>query len=131
MGKRRVTALLATYGANLVMAPLAGWVPWFALLETRGRASGRLRRTPIGDGLRDDVFWIIADHGLRSDYVRNIGHDPRVRVRTHGRWRTGVATLLPDDDPRARQRSLRLGLNALMVRLVGTRLLTVRIDLDP
>jgi hypothetical protein len=64
-------------------------------------------------------------------YATNIGHDPRVRVRTHGRWRDGIASLLPHDDPLARQRSLGLGANGLFVRLVGTTLLTVRIALDP
>ena len=85
----------------------------------------------MGDGLRGDAFWLVADHGLSSNYVKNIRHDPRVRVRTHGRWREGVASLLPDDDPIARQRSLGLGANGLVVRLVGTTLLTVRIALDP
>jgi hypothetical protein len=36
---------------------------------------------------------------------------------------------MPKDDPRARQRTLD-PLNAAIVRLVGTELLTVRIDLD-
>lgn len=117
--------------AYRVVSPVAGHVPWLALLETRGRVSGRPRRVPVGDGLRGDVFWIVAEYGTRSDYVKNIRRDPRVRVRTHGRWRTGVATPLAEDDPIARQRSLRLGANALLVRLVGTALLTVRVDLDP
>jgi hypothetical protein len=85
----------------------------------------------VGDGLRGEVFWLVADHGLSSSFVKNIRHDPRVRVRTHGRWREGVASLLPDDDPIARQRSLGLGANGLVVRLLGTTLLTVRIALDP
>ena len=58
---------------------------------------------------------------------------PRVRVKfRHGpvlRWRTGTAQLLPDDDPRERQRALSRGhpmraLNALAVRGLGTELLT-------
>jgi len=36
---------------------------------------------------------------------------------------------MPEDDPRARQGTLD-PLNAAIVRLVGTELLTVRIDLD-
>lgn len=130
MDKRTLSTALARYLVNPVVSPVAGRVPWYALLETRGRASGRPRRTPVGDGLRGDVFWIVAEHGYRSGYVRNIRHDPRVRVRTHGRWRAGTATLLPDDDPRARQRALGLGANAVFVRLAGTTLLVVRIDLE-
>ena len=52
-----------------------------AILETRGHRSGKLRRVPVGNGRKGDVFWIIAEHGMRAGYVRNIQHDPRVRVR--------------------------------------------------
>jgi hypothetical protein len=44
-------------------------------------------------------------------------------------WRTGRAILLPDDDTRVRQATLHR-LNAAAVRVAGTDLLTVRIDLD-
>lgn len=110
-------------------------IPGYALLETTGRKSGLPRRTPVGDGRDGDTFWIVSEHGRKSAYVRNIEADPRVRVRIRGRWHTGTAHLLPDDDPRERQRRLgraRPGsrLNAAAVRTFGTDLLTVRIDLD-
>jgi hypothetical protein len=62
--------------------------------------------------------------------VRNIAANPRVRVRVGGQWRSGKAHMMPKDDARVRQRTLD-PLNALIVRLLGTELLTVRIDLDP
>lgn len=110
--------------------------PGYALLETTGRRSGAARRTPVGDGLLGDTFWIVAEHGRRAAYVLNIEANPRVRVKVGGRWRTGTARLLADDDPRARQRLLAVSspsrrLNAAAVRAMGTDLLTVRIDLDP
>lgn len=109
-------------------------VPGYALLETTGCKSGLPRRNPVGDGLTGSTFWIVSEHGHRSSYVRNIEANPRVRVRVRGRWRSGTAHLLPDDDPRERQRILgrRLGarINAASVRRLGTELLTVRIDLD-
>ena len=114
-----------------------GWrVPGYALLETTGRTSGLPRRTPVGDGLDGDIFWIVAEHGRRADYVRNIVADRRVRVLVRGRWRPGTAVPLYEDDPRERQRTLgrhRPGrrLNDLAVRSFGTDLLTVRIELDP
>jgi hypothetical protein len=52
-----------------------------AILETRGHASGKTRRVPVGNGRKGDSIWIIAEHGTRAGYVRNIQHDPRVRVR--------------------------------------------------
>lgn len=114
-----------------------GWrIPGYALLETTGRKSGLPRRTPVGDGLDGDTFWIVAEHGRRADYVRNIEAERRVRVLVRGRWRSGSAVPLPEDDPRERQRTLgrhRPGrrINDAAVRAFGTDLLTVRIDLDP
>ena len=101
-----------------------------ALVETVGRKSGRVRRTPVGNGLKGDTFWIIAEHGRHSDWVRNIVASPRVRVKVDGRWRQGTAHLMLDDDPIARQRELD-SLNARVVRFFGTELVTVRVDLDP
>ncbi|MDQ3849001.1 MAG: hypothetical protein M3296_00075, partial [Actinomycetota bacterium] len=43
----------------------------------------------------------------------------------------GTAHVLPDDDPRERLRRIGRPVNALVVRGMGTDLLTVRIDLDP
>ncbi|MCW2685118.1 MAG: nitroreductase [Mycobacterium sp.] len=77
----------------------------------------------------DDQFWMVSEHGDRSHYVLNIKADHSVRVRIHGRWRTGTAHLLPDDDPVARLRELP-GMNSAVVRVMGSDLLTVRIDLD-
>jgi hypothetical protein len=62
--------------------------------------------------------------------VKNIKANPRVRLRVGGRWRTGTAHVLEHDDARMRQKSLRR-VNAAFVRLMGTELLTVRVDLDP
>jgi deazaflavin-dependent oxidoreductase (nitroreductase family) len=116
--------------AVLRRVPVPGW----ALLETTGRKTGLPRATPVGDGLDGSTFWIVSEHGRKSAYVRNIEADPRVRVRVRGRWRTGTAYLMPDDDPRERQRRLSrrflARLNASAVRGWGTDLLTVRVDLD-
>jgi deazaflavin-dependent oxidoreductase (nitroreductase family) len=130
MDKRWLTTALAKYVANPITMRVAGYVPFWALLETTGRKSGQPRHTPVGNGLDGDTFWIVADHGRRSNYVKNIMANPRVRVRVNGRWRNGIAALLPDDDPVARQRRLRR-FNAQFVRIMGTELLSIRIDLDP
>jgi len=114
--------------------------PGYSLLETIGRNTGKPRRTPVGDGRIDERFWIVAEHGMQAGYVRNIAQNPRVRVKMgegmRAKWRTGTAHLLPDDN--ARERQWWLGrqkpasfANALAVRLFGTNLLTIRIDLDP
>ena len=93
----------------------------------------------MGDGLVGYQFWLVAEHGMKAGYVRNMASNPRVRLKLrHGvlaRWHTGTAQLLPEDDPRERQKWLAGRLpgsasNARVVRLLGTQLLTVRIDLD-
>ena len=129
MDKRGITNAAARYLANPIVERVAGFVPWWALLETTGRTSAKPRRNPVGNGLRGDTFWIVAEHGHDAGYVKNIKANPRVRVRVEGRWRSGTAHVLPDDDPLERQKQLR-PLNAAMVRAVGTDLLTIRIDLD-
>ncbi len=111
-----------------------------AILETRGHASGRVRRVPVGNGRKGDSFWIIAEHGTRAGYVHNIQHDPHVRVRLRiglrYRWVPGIATVCPGDDPLARQRKIIAwhplrALNAINVRVFGADLLTVHVRLNP
>jgi deazaflavin-dependent oxidoreductase (nitroreductase family) len=114
-------------------------LPGYAVLETIGRKTGKPRRTPVGDGRVGEQVWLVAEHGTKAGYVRNIMANPRVRVKLRDgsrlRWHTGEAYVLRDDDPRERQRWLEEQLpksasNSRAVRLFGTELLTVRIDLD-
>ena len=113
--------------------------PGDALLETKGRRSGRPRVTPVCDCLEGDHFWVIAQRGHSADYVRNIEADPRVRVKgslSGAGWRAGTAHILDDDDPQERVRLLSRGnrWRALCLRAsarLATDPLSVRIDLDP
>lgn len=131
--KRRVLRSFTNRVVNPIARPLIGagavGSAW-ALLETRGRRTGRPRVVPLGNGLRGDVFWIVTEHGYHAHYVRNIQADPRVRVKVGGRWRSGTAHLLPDEDPYARLRKLRRPVNDAMLLAVGTQQLVVRVDLD-
>ena len=106
-------------------------LPLVVILETRGRKSGQLRQIPVGKTLDGDALWIVAEHGRKASYVRNIEANPRVRVRVGRRWRTGTAHVLEDDDWRERQRRLPNKVNSAVVRAVGTEHVTVRVDLDP
>jgi deazaflavin-dependent oxidoreductase (nitroreductase family) len=106
-------------------------LPSVVLLETTGRRSGQPRRIPVGKAVVGDTLWVVAEHGRRASYVRNIEANPRVRVRIGRRWRTGTAHVLPDDDWRERQRQIPNRLNSAVVRVMGTEPVTVRVDLDP
>ena len=101
----------------------------FALLETVGRRTGQPRQTCVGNGLIGDTFWVVAAHGQQADWVRNISQEPRVRVLVNRRWRSGTATVLPDDDPGQRSRTLPYRWDAAIGRAMATTPLTVRIDL--
>src|SRR6266849_2883617 len=140
--KHRVVHLLQKYLLNppiKLLFAIGIAPPGYALLETVGRNTGKARRTPVGDGRVGNQFWLVAEHGMKAGYVRNLVRHPRVRLRLregfHARWHTGTAHVLSDDDPRERQRWLASQLpssaaNAAAVRFFGTELITVRIDLD-
>ena len=122
--KRRVVHTVQ----RLIVNPVGRQLP-VTMLETTGRKSGQPRHTAVGGRVVDDQFWMVAEHGGHSHYVLNIKSDPRVRVRIRGQWRSGTAHLLPDDDAAARLRELPSA-NSAMVKLMGSDLLTVRVDFD-
>ncbi|MFH8452539.1 nitroreductase/quinone reductase family protein [Streptomyces fungicidicus] len=119
----------ATAFQRRIANPVLRGLPFQTALETTGRVSGLPRRTPVGGRRVGSSFWLVSEFGERSQYIRNIKADPRVRVRLRGRWHTGTAHLLPDDDPVARLRTLPR-FNSAAVRALGAGLLTVRVDLD-
>ncbi len=134
MNKRRVSTFITAKLVNPLVraaARLGLPLPMVVLLETRGRRSGKPRRIPVGKAIEGDMLWIVAEHGRRASYVRNIEADPRVRVRVGRRWRTGAAQVLADDDWRERQRRMPNKINSASVRVMGTEHVTVRVDLDP
>jgi len=122
---------LMRVGLRLGIAPRA-----FALLETTGRRSGLSRLTPIGNGLDGSTFWIVSEHGLRCDYVKNLIANPNVRVKVGRTWHQGTASLVPDDDPLARRRRIDVGngpigrADGVIFRASVSQPVTVRIDLD-
>ncbi len=134
MTKRRASTFFTAKLLNPVVRAavrLGLPLPLVVILETRGRKSGQLRQIPVGKALDGDTLWIVAEHGRKASYVRNIEANPRVRVRVGRRWRTGTAHVLEGDDWRERQRRLPNKVNSAMVRAVGTEHVTIRVDLDP
>jgi deazaflavin-dependent oxidoreductase (nitroreductase family) len=131
--KRAVSRFASAKLLNPVLRPLLErglWPRTHALLETTGRKSGRPRRVVVGNGLRGDTFWILAEHGRNAYYVKNMDANPRVRVKVGRRWRSGTAHVLADDDVGARMKELRRPVNDAFVRAAGSDVTTVRVDLD-
>jgi deazaflavin-dependent oxidoreductase (nitroreductase family) len=135
--RRAAKRRAARFATNRLLNPIARpllelglWPATHALLETTGRKTGVPRRVPVGNGLRGEHFWIVTEHGYAADYVKNIQHDPRVRVKVGRRWHAGTARILERDDPYERLRWLRRPVNDTLLRLVGTEQLTIRVDLE-
>src|SRR5262245_40136464 len=109
--------------------PITVRLPTQMVLETTGRKTGLPRRTPVGGRIINQQFWMVAGDGETADYVRNIEVHNEVRLRIRGRWRRGTAVLLPDDDAILRLTQLPR-FNSAMVRALGTKPLTVRVDFE-
>jgi deazaflavin-dependent oxidoreductase (nitroreductase family) len=110
---------------NPIAMRLAGIAPWWVVLETRGRQTGRVRRVPLARGPVDGATtWLIAVHGRGAGFVRNIEASPGVRLRLRGRWRTGTAEVEPYDEAvagrfnlYARMGPATLGIDPVLVRV--------------
>ena len=77
---------------------LAGIAPWWVVLETVGRRTGRPRRTPLARGPFDgDTTWLISVHGRHASWVKNLDGSPAVRLRVGRRWRDGTAAVVRFD----------------------------------
>lgn len=136
---RRVEIFLGRFTLNPLMRAafrLGFSPPMTVLVETTGRKSGKLRRTPVNYMREGQTLWIIAQHGSHAGWVRNLQDDPRVRARLGRRWHEGRAALVPDDDVRARVRTFTanpLGRAILGAgfRAMETAPVSLRIDLEP
>jgi deazaflavin-dependent oxidoreductase (nitroreductase family) len=127
---RRAIAMLMWKVMNPVALRFAaGVAPWWVILETTGRKSGKPRRVPLARGPADErTIWLIAVHGPHASFVKNLLAEPQVRIKIRGRWLCGRAQLEPLDERRLSEfsRYARGG-----PRTMGIDPAFVRIDLDP
>lgn len=73
----------------------AGFAPWWVLLETTGRRTGKRRLTPLaGSPFDGSTLFVLAGYGEASAFVKNLLDHSSVRVRRRGRWLTGTAELI-------------------------------------
>jgi len=57
---------------NRISRPLAGRLPWFALLIHRGRVSGAEYRTPVNAWLGADDIIVALTYGRDTDWLKNL-----------------------------------------------------------
>jgi deazaflavin-dependent oxidoreductase (nitroreductase family) len=104
---------------------LAGIAPWWVLIETVGRRTGKQRRTPLARGPFDgDTTWLISVHGTHASWVKNVEDSPTVRLRVERRWRTGTASVVRYDpeiirrfNRYARSGPVTLGIDPALIRI--------------
>jgi deazaflavin-dependent oxidoreductase (nitroreductase family) len=129
--KQRRVRLVQRWLLNPPMRVLTylGLLRHHAVLETTGGRTGRPHRTVVGIARQpDSVLWIVAEHGHRAGYVRNLDTQPNVRVHLDRQWQRGVARLVENDDIDTRlQHFTPQHIN--VIRRFGTELGTVRVDL--
>jgi deazaflavin-dependent oxidoreductase (nitroreductase family) len=135
--KRRWEILIGRYTLNPVMRGLfkiGVTPPGMALVETVGRRTGAVRRTPVVCAADGDTLWLIAQHGQHAGWVRNFQERPSVRVRLGRRWLSGTAALVPDDDVKARiqtfaDSAVGRAVTSATFRALESQPVSVRIDL--
>jgi deazaflavin-dependent oxidoreductase (nitroreductase family) len=78
----------------LGLGPVIGGL--ILLLTTKGRVTGNPRVTPLQYEKIGDVYYVGATRGIRSDWVKNILKDPRVKIRVKSQKINGNADVITD-----------------------------------
>jgi deazaflavin-dependent oxidoreductase (nitroreductase family) len=68
--------------------------PKYLYLTTTGRVSGRPRQIEIWFTRHEGRYYLVAEHGLRSQWVQNLLADPAVGVRVGARSMRGRARVV-------------------------------------
>jgi deazaflavin-dependent oxidoreductase (nitroreductase family) len=83
----RVVARFNRRILNPFVRLIAGWMPPFAIVEHRGRVSGRSYRTPLMAFRTRDGLVIALTYGDGADWLRNALSAGGVRIARAGRTR--------------------------------------------
>jgi deazaflavin-dependent oxidoreductase (nitroreductase family) len=80
----------------------------FCYVTTTGRVTGRPHEIEIWFGMSGATIYMLSGGGRRSDWVRNITHDPAVRVRIGSQQFVGTGRILEPGEEDELARSLLL-----------------------
>ncbi|HEX7787204.1 MAG TPA: nitroreductase family deazaflavin-dependent oxidoreductase [Methylomirabilota bacterium] len=75
--------------------------PKYLYLTTTGRRSGRPRQIEIWFTRHGNRYYLVAEHGHRAQWVRNLLVDPAVRVRVGSKRFCGTARVVDQRAERA------------------------------
>ncbi len=71
--------------------------PQYLYLTTIGRKSGLPREIEIWFTTRKGLYYLIAEHRERTQWVKNIRHNPRIAFRVGKQRFTGTGRVLDQD----------------------------------
>jgi len=96
---RRLNNFLVVPLYRVRLLPLLGVGRVILLLTTRGRRTGRTRRTPLEYRVMDGVIHVFSARGRRADWLRNMRANPdAVTVQVGFREFRTVFELVEDED---------------------------------
>jgi deazaflavin-dependent oxidoreductase (nitroreductase family) len=98
------------------LGPVVGKI--ILLLTTTGRKSGQPRITPLQYEMIDGKVHLGASRGLKADWVKNIEHDPHVKVQVKSLKFNGLAHVCTDPIEIADFLEVRLKHHPLMIGLI-------------
>src|ERR671918_1403867 len=81
----------------------------YCYVTTTGRVSGEPREIEIWFGLEGSTVYLLSGGGERSNWVRNMEHEPRVSVRIGGESFEGRARVVEEGREEAHARELVAG----------------------
>lgn len=89
--------------SNIFVSPLFRLLPMprgFVLLTVIGRRSGKPRRRPVRAVRHGDTLYTVAMLGERSDWLRNVRVEPRLKLKMGVRTHSGLAREVVDPSER-------------------------------
>ena len=79
----RSIARFNRHATNRVLGPVAGRLPFFGIIEHRGRKTGRIYRTPINVFHRPGGYTVALTYGP-GDWVQNVLYAGECTLETRG-----------------------------------------------
>jgi deazaflavin-dependent oxidoreductase (nitroreductase family) len=75
---------VATRFVDPILRPLAGRLPFFGIVQHRGRSTRRLYRTPVNVFRRGDTFLFFLTYGSDVQWVKNVLVGGGCTIETRG-----------------------------------------------
>jgi deazaflavin-dependent oxidoreductase (nitroreductase family) len=96
----RSIARFNKHATNLVVGPLAPRLPYMAVIEHKGRKSGKRYQTPVMAFVEDGTLSVVLNYGTESDWVRNVQAAGSAGVMHRGeRYQLTGPLVVPIDTP--------------------------------